>query len=195
CLLAHERLHAAHPRRELRVFDVQFDIGGELTRLAVWTQVVRTQHFRPAHHGQQGLGTQLPIMSPVATSTRDGPLLGGRGRELQEFGQGGGSGPMQGRAHRHLDRFQIETARRAASAEDDAQQLVYFAPDFLADRFRRFFSSGVISSSGTGRKRHICSLTTTSSRQSSWKRWNWATSRCALRSAAAVGKVSVTVLP
>ncbi len=29
-LLAHDRLHPAYPGGELRVFDVQFDIGGEL---------------------------------------------------------------------------------------------------------------------------------------------------------------------
>ena len=29
-LLAHDGLHAAHPGRGLRVFDIQFDIGGEL---------------------------------------------------------------------------------------------------------------------------------------------------------------------
>ncbi len=29
-LLAHQSLHAAHPWGELRVYDIQFDIGGEL---------------------------------------------------------------------------------------------------------------------------------------------------------------------
>jgi hypothetical protein len=38
---------------------------------------------------------------------------------LQQFGQGGGPGPMQGRAHRHLDGFQVETARLAASVENN----------------------------------------------------------------------------
>ena len=118
-LLAHQRLHAAHPRGELRVLDIQFDIGGELARLAVRAQVVGTQHFHRAHHGQDGLGAQLPVRSEVAASTRDGPLVGARGRELQQFGQGGGPGPMQGRAHRHLDGFQVETARLAASVENN----------------------------------------------------------------------------
>ena len=87
-LLAHQRLHAAHPRRELRVLDVQFDIGGKLARLAVWAQVVGTQHFHPAHDGQNRLGAQLPVMSLMAAGTRDGPLVGGRDRKLQEFGSG-----------------------------------------------------------------------------------------------------------
>src|SRR5437016_7547415 len=46
---------------------------------------------------------------------------------------------MQRRAHCHLHRFQIETARLAAIVEDDPQQLVYFAGDFLTDRFGLFF--------------------------------------------------------
>jgi hypothetical protein len=76
---------------------------------------------------------------------------------------------MHGRAHRHLDGFQIETARLAATIEDDAQQLVYFARDFLADRFGRFFSCGVRVSS-TGRARQILSFTSSNSRLSCRKR-------------------------
>jgi hypothetical protein len=34
-LLAYDRLHAAHPRRELGVLDVQFNIGGELAGVAM----------------------------------------------------------------------------------------------------------------------------------------------------------------
>jgi hypothetical protein len=47
---------------------------------------------------------------------------------------------MHRRAHRHLDRFQVQMARLAAALEDHAQQLVYFARDFLLDRLGRFFS-------------------------------------------------------
>ncbi len=47
--------------------------------------------------------------------------------QLQEFGQRCCIGLMQGRAHRHVDGFQIETPRFAAGVDDDAQQLVYFA--------------------------------------------------------------------
>ena len=55
-LLADDRLHAAHSRRELRVFDVQFDIGGELAGMAVRAQVVGTRDFHLAHCGQHRLG-------------------------------------------------------------------------------------------------------------------------------------------
>jgi len=39
-LLADRRLHAAHARREFRVLDVQFDVGGKLASMAVRAQVV-----------------------------------------------------------------------------------------------------------------------------------------------------------
>jgi hypothetical protein len=56
---------------------------------------------------------------------------------------------------RHLDSLQIEVARLAASAKDNAQELIYVARDFLEDRFGRFFSSSVCSVWSTGRKRQI----------------------------------------
>src|SRR6516165_1978574 len=101
---------------------------------------------------------------------------------------------MHSRAHGHLGRFQIEAACFAPLLENDTQELVYFLRDFPADLFGRFFSSGVRVSS-TGRKRQICSLTSTSSWPSCWKRRNSAISCSALRTAAGVGKASVTVVP
>jgi hypothetical protein len=70
---------------------------------------------------------------------------------------------MHSRTHGHLDGFQIETATLAAAVEDDAQQLIYFARDFLLDRFGRFFSCGVCSSCSTGRKRQTLRLSSTNS--------------------------------
>jgi hypothetical protein len=57
---------------------------------------------------------------------------------------------MHDRPHDHLRGFEVQTPRLAAAVEDDAQQLVYFARDFLLDGFRRFFSSGErVSATGT----------------------------------------------
>jgi hypothetical protein len=142
-VLTYDRLHAAHARREFRVLDVQFDIGGELAGMAVRAQVVGARYFHLAHHSEDRLGAQLPVMSLLAARTRNAPLAGSRSGELQEFGQCCCPGAMHGRAHRHLDGFQIQVPRLAAAVEDDAQQLVYFTRDFLADRFGRFFSCGV----------------------------------------------------
>jgi len=52
--------------------------------------------------------------------------------------------------------------RLAAAGEDDTQQLVYFARDFLRDCFRRFFSRADGEVSSTGRNWQICSLTANS---------------------------------
>jgi hypothetical protein len=46
---------------------------------------------------------------------------------------------MHGRTHSQFDGFQVETSRFATTGEDDAQQLLYFARDFLANRLGRFF--------------------------------------------------------
>ena len=69
---------------------------------------------------------------------------------------------MHGRADSHFDGFQIETPRFAAAGGDRAQQLLYFARDFLVDRFARFFSCGE-SVSWTGRARQILSFTSSNS--------------------------------
>jgi hypothetical protein len=47
---------------------------------------------------------------------------------------------MHGGTHGHLDGLQIEASRLTAGVEDHAQELVYFARDFLLDRLGRFFS-------------------------------------------------------
>jgi len=66
-------------------------------------------------------------------------LLGCRRGELQELSERRRAGVMHRRTHGHLSSFQIETASSTALLEDRAEELVYFARDFLADRFRRFF--------------------------------------------------------
>jgi len=76
---------------------------------------------------------------------------------------------MHDRPHGHLSGFQVQTPRLALTVEDDAQQLVYFARDFLLDGFRRFFSCGE-RVSASGRARQILSLTSNSSRLSSRNR-------------------------
>jgi hypothetical protein len=103
----------------------------------------------------------------VAARASHAPLPGRRNREWQPLAERRGSGLMQGRTYHHLDGLQIETTRLAALRDDHTVELVYFSRDLLADRFGRFFSSGVRVSS-TGRKRQICSLTSTSSWPSLW---------------------------
>jgi hypothetical protein len=47
---------------------------------------------------------------------------------------------MHGGTDHGLDTLQIELAACPAVAENDAEQLIYFAGDFFADRFGSFFS-------------------------------------------------------
>jgi hypothetical protein len=46
---------------------------------------------------------------------------------------------MHGSPHRHLDRFQVESASLALVLKNKPQQRAYFPFDFLPDRFGRFF--------------------------------------------------------
>jgi hypothetical protein len=193
-LLADNGLHAAHAGRELRVFDIQFDIGGELSTMAVRAQIIWTRDGDFAHDAQHWFGAQFLIAGLMAARARDAPLLGRNG-ELQQLAERCGAGVVQGRSHSHLGRFQIEAACLAALLKDNAQELVYFPRDFLADRFRRFFSWVLGASSSTGRNSQIRSLTSNNWPLSSRKRWYSATSRCALAKLAGEKNVSVTVLP
>ena len=98
----------------------------------------------------------------MTARTSQGPLVDSRGFQLQQFRQSSCARFMHDRAHGQLDSFQIQTARLAPIVEDNAQQLLYFARDLLADRFGRFFSCGDRESS-TGRARQILSFTSSSS--------------------------------
>ena len=86
-VLTHQRQHAAHSRRELRVFDVQFDVRRKLAGMAVRAQVVGTRDFHLADCRQDRLGAQLPVVSLLAARTREGALVGSWGWEVQQFGQ------------------------------------------------------------------------------------------------------------
>ena len=103
-------------------------------------------------------------MSRVATAAGNAPLLGCRSRKLQQLVEGCRRGPMEGGAHRHLDGLQVHTAALAVARQVHAQKLVYFARDFLADRFGRFFSCSVCRSGS--RERQISVLVWTNSRLS-----------------------------
>src|SRR5208282_5257460 len=99
------------------------------------------------------------------------------------------------RAHGHLGRFEIESPRVASILEHHPQELFYFAPDLLPDRFDRFFFSSVSGCSSRGRKRQISALVPRNSRVSCWNFRNSCTSRSAFWIAARVGNACEMVLP
>jgi hypothetical protein len=102
-------------------------------------------------------------MGLLAADTGKRAPIGGRGRETEQFTERRRARPVHGGTHGHLDGLQIEIAGLAAGGEDEAQQSVYFAGDFLLDRFGRFFSWASSASSSTGRKRQIVEFTSTNS--------------------------------
>jgi hypothetical protein len=85
----------------------------------------------------------------------------------QQLGQGGGAGMMHGRAHDHLNGFQIHVTGLLHTGENGSQQLFYFARDFLLDRICRFFSCSLSSGCSRGRNRQIFSFTSRNERLSS----------------------------
>jgi hypothetical protein len=101
-------------------FDIQFDIGRKLAVVTLRAPVVRARDFHRSHHCQDRLGALFVVVCLVATRAREDPLVRSRGCESQQCGQGGCPGLMQGRANRHLDGFEIEMARFAPGAENDA---------------------------------------------------------------------------
>jgi hypothetical protein len=148
------------------MLDIQFDIGRELADVTVRAQVVGPRYVYWAHHREDRLDTQFPVTRLPAATAGHGVVVGvGRGK-LEQFGQGRRTCTVHGRTHSHFDGFQIQAACFALAAENNPQKLVYFARDFLADRFRRFFSCSVGVSLSAGLKRQISAFVSTNSRLS-----------------------------
>ena len=156
--------------------NVEFDIARELALVTLSAQIVRSRYVYGAHYGEDWLAAQLAVVSLLTARTFYRALVSGWDLELQQFGQDNGAGPMHGRAYGCFDGFQIEMTSFPATGENRTQELFYFARDFLADRFGRFFSSGDPVSSA-GRARQICVLTSMKARLSSWYRRNSSSSR------------------
>ena len=164
-LLAHRGQHPAYARRELRMVDVQFDIGGKLSGMAARTQVIRPRNMCATEHREKRLGAESLILRMVTTGARQLALLQRRGFEFEQLAQAGCAGLMQGRPKSVLHGFKIHLAALAALGKDAAQQLVYFPGNFLMDCSSRFFSCSVqpLRCGSTGRSEQIRSLMPTKS--------------------------------
>jgi hypothetical protein len=106
-------------------------------------KIVGPPELNGTNHGENGFGAQLLVDRLPATRAGERPVIPIRRFELQQLRQSGGPGIVHGRADRAFDRFQIELTGCFAVPENDAEQLLYFAGDFLLDRFGRFFSCRV----------------------------------------------------
>src|SRR5438876_6247198 len=168
-LLARPRLHTPHSGREGRVLDIQFSISGELASVTARAHKVGTRHLHLAQGGEDRLGAHLPIVSLFSARARKAPLIGGGYRELQQFAERRRSGPMQGRAHRHLHGVQIQTPRLAALLENNRPGVGLLRAPLPGGSFPPVFFLAREDGSSTGRKRQIASLTSRSRRPSSRK--------------------------
>jgi hypothetical protein len=166
-LLAHQGLHAAHPGREFCPLDVQFDIDRKVAGVTVRAQEVGTRYLYFSHAVSKGLerNSRYGAGWPQGQATVRAELAGA-GNSSRSVGQGGGARSVHGGAHSRLHGFQIETSGLAPALENDTQELIYFARDFLTDRFGRFFSWSASRSSSIGRKWQILALVSTNSRLS-----------------------------
>jgi hypothetical protein len=82
-LLTHQGLHAAHPRRKLRILDVQFDIHRELADMASGAQEIGAGEACATHNRLHRFRTDFLILSVMAATTRQLTLIRGWGCELQ----------------------------------------------------------------------------------------------------------------
>ena len=128
--------------------------------MAVRAQIIRPPNGDRSHRSEYLFGAHLMQRRLVAAGTANGASkLGGGFQQLFEHF---GSPLVGGGARGHLNRFQIELAALAQTRVDYLYKRTYFARDFLADDFGRFFSSED-SQSSTGRRWQIFSFTSSSS--------------------------------
>ena len=80
---------------------------------------------------------------------------------MRAAARGGSPGAVHRRADEGFDGFEVQAAGLAAILKDGVQKPVYFAGNFLLDRFSRFFSCGCDLASSTGRRRQIRVLIST----------------------------------
>ena len=84
-LLAHQGLHAAHPRRKLRILDVQFDIHRKLADVASGAQEIGAGEACGTHNRLHRFRTDFLILRVMAATTRQLTLIRCWGCELQQF--------------------------------------------------------------------------------------------------------------
>jgi hypothetical protein len=78
-------MHAAHPGRKLRIFDVQFDIHRKLTDVTWGAQVVGASNAHRTYDGQEGFAADFLVLGVMATAARQLTLICRWGFELQQL--------------------------------------------------------------------------------------------------------------
>ena len=67
--------HAPHAGGEIRLLDVELDVGGKLSAVAFGAQIVRAVDTCPAHSREDRSGTHALIVGRVPTSARNGSMV------------------------------------------------------------------------------------------------------------------------
>jgi hypothetical protein len=78
-------MHAAHPGRKLRIFDIQFDIHRKLAHVTLGAQIVGAGHAHQTNDRQDGLAADFLVLGVMATRARQLTLIRLRDFELQQF--------------------------------------------------------------------------------------------------------------
>jgi hypothetical protein len=78
-------MHAAHPGRKLRIFDVQFDIHWKLAHVTLGAQIVRTGYAHRTDDGQNGFAADFLVLGVMAAWARQLTLIRLWDFELQQF--------------------------------------------------------------------------------------------------------------
>jgi hypothetical protein len=84
-LLAHQSMHAAHPGRKLRIFDVQFDIHWKLGNVTLGAQIVGAGGAYRTYDRQKGLAADFLVLGVMAAGARQLTLIGRRSFKLQQL--------------------------------------------------------------------------------------------------------------
>lgn len=74
-VLSHQRLHAPHTGRELRVLDIQFLVGRKLALVAMGTQIPGPRDFHCAQSGQHAPRAEFAVPRLVTAATGNAALL------------------------------------------------------------------------------------------------------------------------
>ncbi|MBI4905327.1 MAG: hypothetical protein HY820_16960 [Acidobacteria bacterium] len=110
--------HASHAGREIRLVDVERDVGGKLSVVTRRAPIVRALDTCPAHCGEDRTGTHALVIGRVAANARDGSMLTVRLIEAQQLGDRSRARLMYGGADGHFHGFQIQAAGSVPVGED-----------------------------------------------------------------------------
>lgn len=113
--------HAAYAWREIRLVDVELNVGGELSLVALRTEIVWTVDPCPTDSREYRAGTHSYVLGRMTTITGQASMVSVRGIKSQQLGDRIGTGLMDRGANRHLHSLQIQLAGAMAIGKDSVK--------------------------------------------------------------------------